>query len=177
MNRLLIVEFKKPEYILDTNVFIESAKRYYAFDIAPGFWNSLISIARTCRVKSLDRVRDEIFKKEDHLSGWIRNNFMDYFIDTSTDEQVILKYGELIKWAKNHQHYNDNAKIEFAEEDNADPWLLAYALVYEGVTIVTGEQFKKGIKRKIPIPNACEELGLNCINTFEFLRRAGITLQ
>ena len=28
-------------YLLDTNVFIEAKNRYYAFDIAPGFWTWL----------------------------------------------------------------------------------------------------------------------------------------
>ncbi len=175
MRRLLVVT--RPEYILDTNVFIESAKRYYAFDIAPGFWKALIKIAQTCKVKSLDRVMDEIFRKEDELSAWIRENFMDYFIDTATDKEVIHNYRKLLNWAMNHQHYNDNAKEEFAKEDNADPWLLAYALTYQEVTIVTGEQYRRGIKRKIPIPNACEELNLNCINTFEFLRRFNVSLK
>lgn len=28
-------------YLLDTNVFIEAKNRYYAFDLAPGFWEGL----------------------------------------------------------------------------------------------------------------------------------------
>jgi len=33
------------EYVLDANVFIEAARRYYAFDIAPPFWESLVQHA------------------------------------------------------------------------------------------------------------------------------------
>jgi hypothetical protein len=29
-------------YVLDADVFIEASRRYYAFDIAPKFWDSLI---------------------------------------------------------------------------------------------------------------------------------------
>ena len=29
-------------HLLDANVFIEAAKGYYAFDIAPPFWEALI---------------------------------------------------------------------------------------------------------------------------------------
>ena len=29
------------QYILDANVFIEAYKRYYAFDLCPGFWRSI----------------------------------------------------------------------------------------------------------------------------------------
>ena len=28
-------------YLIDSNVFIEAKNRYYAFDIAPGFWESV----------------------------------------------------------------------------------------------------------------------------------------
>jgi len=31
-------------YVLDANVFIEAARRYYAFDIAPKFWDTLIQL-------------------------------------------------------------------------------------------------------------------------------------
>lgn len=27
-----------PPYLIDSNAFIESKNRYYAFDICPGFW-------------------------------------------------------------------------------------------------------------------------------------------
>ena len=33
-------------YLLDANVFIEAYKRYYAFDIAPAFWNNLALAAQ-----------------------------------------------------------------------------------------------------------------------------------
>jgi len=32
-------------YILDANVFIEATRRYYAFDLAPKFWDSLVHYA------------------------------------------------------------------------------------------------------------------------------------
>ncbi len=30
-------------FVLDSNIFIEAHRRYYAFDICPGFWDSLRS--------------------------------------------------------------------------------------------------------------------------------------
>ncbi|GIV50097.1 MAG: hypothetical protein KatS3mg038_0618 [Candidatus Kapaibacterium sp.] len=60
-------------YLLDTSVFIEAFRRYYSFDIAPGFWNALIAHADS--VFSIDRVRDEINKNRDDLSKWANNNF------------------------------------------------------------------------------------------------------
>jgi Zn-dependent peptidase ImmA (M78 family) len=34
-----------PPYVLDANVFIEAARRYYALDLAPGFWQKLTQYA------------------------------------------------------------------------------------------------------------------------------------
>ena len=48
-------------YVLDANVFIDAAKRYYAFDIAPGFWDSLALLAQIGSVRSIDRVYQEFF--------------------------------------------------------------------------------------------------------------------
>ena len=49
-----------PFYVLDANVFIEAAHRYYAFDLAPRFWESLEHHAANGRVRSIDRVRQEL---------------------------------------------------------------------------------------------------------------------
>lgn len=44
------------KYVLDANVFIEAARRYYAFDLAPAFWRALIKHAIQGRVLSIDRI-------------------------------------------------------------------------------------------------------------------------
>ncbi|MGI6362191.1 MAG: DUF4411 family protein [Bacillota bacterium] len=62
-------------YLLDANVFITAFKSYYAFDIAPGFWNSLIRLAQAGRVKSIDRVYNELGRVEDELFAWARSSF------------------------------------------------------------------------------------------------------
>ncbi len=55
------------KYLLDTNVFIEAAKGYYAFDIAPRFWEVLVAGATSGTLRSIDRVKDEIDRQEDEL--------------------------------------------------------------------------------------------------------------
>lgn len=47
-------------YILDSDVLITAKNRYYAFDICPGFWKSLIHHHREGRVFTIDRVRSEL---------------------------------------------------------------------------------------------------------------------
>lgn len=45
------------QYLLDANVFIEAARRYYAFDLVPSFWNKLVSLASNGDILSIDRVK------------------------------------------------------------------------------------------------------------------------
>lgn len=59
-----------PPFVLDTNVFIEAAKRYYAFDIVTVFWDELITQERGGRIRSIDRVKDELDHCRDALTQW-----------------------------------------------------------------------------------------------------------
>ena len=47
-------------YLLDTNVLIEAKNRYYAFDIAPGFWAWLDRAHDQKLACSIEAVRDEL---------------------------------------------------------------------------------------------------------------------
>jgi len=52
------------QYILDANVFIEAYKRYYAFDLCPGFWRSIEHYGAQGKLASIDRVRDVLREGE-----------------------------------------------------------------------------------------------------------------
>jgi len=158
------------KYVLDANVFIQSHKGHYAFDLAPGFWESLIKHSNEGRIVSIDWVRNELKNKNDILSEWIKKEFTQAF--TSTDRQdVISAYSEIMNWVNNHNQYLDYAKEDFAS--HADPWLIAYALS-TGYILVTEEIYDAKIKRKIPIPNVCKEFNVEYLHTFDMLRRLGV---
>lgn len=53
------------KYILDTNVFREAHKRYYAFDICPDFWTFLIEAHEKGILYSIDKVRKELLALSD----------------------------------------------------------------------------------------------------------------
>lgn len=157
-------------YVLDTNVFIEAARRYYAFDIAPPFWESLVHHAGKGRIQSLDHVKKELERGKDELSEWAASQFSGAF--ASTDEvDVTSCYTAVMGWVYAQDQFSDAAKADFA--DGADGWLVAYARS-EGCIIVTHEVLDPGIKRKVPIPNVCEAFGVSYIDTFEMLRQLGV---
>ena len=159
-------------FILDANVFIESAKRYYAFDIAPGFWDALIRHARGGLVRSIDKVKDEIDRGNDDLTTWIGGNFHQWF-DSTNQQDVIDAYATVMGWAQFQPQYIPGAKTEFA--NNADGWLIAFALA-KGFTVVTDERYNSDIKRRIPIPNACNGVGVSYLDTFALMRELGVKL-
>lgn len=162
----------KERFFLDANVFIEAARRYYAFDLAPGFWRSLVALASDGRIASVDRVRKELEKGKDELATWAKSDFSDAF-EPTTDSNVIQEFVRIMRWVQAQDQFLDAAKALFAA--GADGWLIAHAKVKGGV-VVTHEAFSAEVKKKVPIPNVCKAFGVEFIDTFEMLRRLGVKL-
>lgn len=162
-------------YVLDAGVFIQAARHYYAFDIAPGFWQALIHHAQAGTVLSIDRVKThEIDKGKDELKSWANREFQSWFA-AAADDDVIAAYVQLMQWAYNQSQFTDAAKAEFADEGNADAWVVAYGLAKICV-VVTQEKFDANIRRKVLIPNVCQAFGVQCVDTFQMLRALGVRL-
>jgi len=157
-------------YVLDANVFIEAARRYYAFDIAPPFWENLIHHAQNGRIQSIDRIKKELERGKDELADWATSQFSDAFASTD-EEDVTSSYTEVIGWVYAQDQFSDAAKVDFA--DGADGWLVAYARS-KGYVIVTHEVLNPNIKIKVPIPNVCEALEVSYVDTFAMLRELGV---
>jgi len=160
------------QYLLDANVFIEASRRYYAFDLAPAFWNVLISLARNGKIQSIDRVQNEILRGDDDLAAWVDNEFSGAFVSTN-DESVIEAYRAIIAWVQSSNQYSDAAKRQFAE--GADGWLVAYAK-QNGCKVVTQETLNQNIRNRIPIPNVCQAFGVSFVDTFRMLRDLEVKL-
>jgi hypothetical protein len=157
-------------YVLDANVFIEAAKRYYAFDIVPSFWQMLVAHAESEQLLSIDRVKDELLRAD--LAMWAKGTFHEFFASTS-DQDVIAAYREVMSWSQDQTQFTEAAKAQFAGV--ADGWLISYALA-KGCVVVTHEQFDPNIKRKVKIPNACRAFDIACVDTFQMMRALGIRL-
>lgn len=158
-------------YLLDANVFIEAKDRYYAFDICPGFWSSILTLHNARRVFSIDRIRAELDQQDDAIKKWINDLLPVTFFKMTEDQAVIDKFRAMVEWVyAKPQQFTSPAKTEFASV--ADGWLVAYAAV-NGLTVVTHEQYAPESKRKVPMPNLCVEFSVPYMNTFEMLRELG----
>lgn len=160
-----------PAYVLDANVFIEAARRYYAFDLAPKFWKELGHHVSAGHVQSIDRVKRELEQGKDDLAQWVsKGGFGAGFVSTS-DKGVIQSYGEIMTWVQAHPQFLDGARADFAK--GADGWLVAYAKGESGI-VVTQEVADPNVKRRVPIPNVCQAFSVPFCDTFEMLRRLGV---
>ena len=157
-------------FALDANVFIEAHRHYYAFDLAPKFWEDLIQHAASGRVESIDRVKVELQKGGDQLAAWANEQFACAFASTD-EEDVIQCYGDIMKWVNAQPQFSHAAKADFAR--GADGWLVALARAKRRV-VVTHEVLNLDVRRKIPIPNVCQAFDVPYVNTFEMMRRLGV---
>lgn len=157
-------------YALDANVFIEAFRRYYAFDLAPGFWSSLVNYSEKNRIVSIDRVKQELLRGQDDLAVWASSDFHKAFVSTN-DMAVLSSYRDIINWVNTQDQFSDAAKSDFA--NGADGWLIAYAKA-NGCVVVTHEVLSPEVKRKVPIPNVCQAFKIRFIDTFEMLRNLKI---
>ena len=174
-------------YVLDTNVFIDAANAYYAFDLAPGYWDFLVQLFDSHHAVSIKSVYDEIdsasedeidsasedeidsASDDDPLKVWAKLN-RKHFVDL--DPHVLDRYQLVMNWAQ-AQNYTASAISEFQRV--ADSWIVAYALANNWV-VVTHEKSAPGSKKRIKIPDVCVGVGVTYASPFEMLRSESMCL-
>jgi hypothetical protein len=142
-------------YVVDSNFFIQAHRFTCPLDIVPSFWTKVKQLAEQGKIISIDKVKNEIYDHQDDLKQWCEDNLPeDFFKDT---QDIIASYRQIVMWANaRSSHYHPTALAEFLDADEADAWLVAYALVDKvNRTIVTHEKSQPDIKRRVKIPEAC----------------------
>jgi hypothetical protein len=159
--------------LIDTSVLIQAHRTYYAFDICPGFWDSLIWLHGERKIISLDRVEKEILsgREAEGLKQWAKSAKC---FEPSTDPQTMNSYANIQRWAQSNPQFLQSAKAEFAAGEDA--WIIAYACS-RGHTLVTMETYAPAVKRNIPMPNVCKAFNINCIDTYTMLQQFGVRFE
>lgn len=159
------------KFIVDSNFFIQAHRSIYPLDVVQSFWLKVRDLSQSGTIVSIDKVKKEIFDNsshEDDLKHWCGSNLpSDFFINT---DSVLNNYISIVTWVYSmSHHYTTNAIQEFLKTDLADPWLIAFAMS-NNWTIVTYEKSEPNIKRKIKIPEVCNQFNVRYINTIEMFR-------
>lgn len=158
-----------PSHIVDSDVFITAKNRYYAFDLCPGFWGSVLHHCNAGRLRSIDKVRQELMlgRPDEDLVRWVDNVVPASFFLETAGADVIAAFTEVMLWVQRHPNYFDQAKAAFATK--ADGWLVAYAKVH-GVCICTNEQPAPGSRKEVKLPDVCDQFGVMYEDTFAMLK-------
>lgn len=151
-------------YLLDANTFIEAKNRYYSMAICPGYWQWILQSNQNAGVASIQFVKDELTNGNDDLAQWAKDH--SHLFIPNDDELTQQSYIQVVQYVMSLQGIKTGAQDEFLR--GADPWLIAKAIVTRA-TIVTHEKLDRNIKRKILIPNVCENFGVKYIDTFDLL--------
>lgn len=146
-----------------------ASRNYYALDFCPAFWKCIYQYFRAGRLRSIDRVFAEIKGPRD-LVRWAKNA-PDGLFAFSGDQQVVSNFAGLMDWVEGNSQFFTEAKTEFASA--ADGWLVAYAQAHNA-TVVTQEVLAPDAKKKVPIPNVCQQFNVPYRDTFEMLRQLGV---
>ncbi len=162
-----------PVYLLDANTFIEAARRYYAFDLAPSFWNHLVRLAAEGKIASIDRIKKQIEDGNDALAQWVKDGNMVHAFASTEQDDVIAAYREIITWVQNNTQFTNAARARFANDP--DGWLVAYAKA-KNYIVVTHEVVRPEAKNRVMIPNICQQFGVPFVNTFDMLRALGVRI-
>ncbi len=157
-------------HLLDANVFIEAANRYYAIDICPGFWSWLDTVCPHAEVFSIRPVYREVAGRSDELAKWVRARRDDARFLAVDDDWTQRQMAAIVR-ALEKGPQKPEAKRKFL--DGADPWLVAKALT-KGATVVTHETVVPPETRKrVSLANVCRDFEVPYINTFALLRHHG----
>ncbi len=158
-------------YVIDTSSLIEAWRRYYAPDIAPTFWRHLYLYNYLGQIAIIDRVKNEINRGTGNLSVLMNR----LTIVPTNGNNILNEYQNIMKWASRQMQYTLAAKSNFARFDNADAWIIAYAISGNHI-VVSEEKPAPQSKNSIKIPDVCKVFRVVHIDTFEMMRQLSIVL-
>ncbi len=162
-------------YVVDTNFFIQAHRAYYPLDVASSFWNKVKQLADDGEIISIDKVKQEIYKNNDALKNWCKENLpKEFFKDTS---EIMDVYSKVAAWAASKaDHYLPNALAEFLDVEEADAFIVAFTLAEKDIrTLVTQEVSEPYRKSKVKIPDVCNSFNVKYVNSMDMFRLLGKT--
>lgn len=160
------------DFLIDSDCFLQAYKLHYPLDVATTFWQRLSEAAHAGNIRSIDRVKAELYTNPDNLTAWCDDHLPDdFWLDSGVS---VPHYTVLIKWANGLGRFNNVALAEFARAANADPWLASMGM-REGACVVTQEKSDPNAKKRVMLPDACHSQGVDTCGTMEMFRRLGLT--
>lgn len=157
-------------YCIDTSSLIEMKDRY-PIDVFVDLLPKMESLIQHGRLIAPIEVKREIERGDDELKRWIKGKKK---IFVKPDRRQIEKVKEILK------DYPSLAKSGEVAASNADPWLIALAIVrneeeqeklFSDIKYIVVTEESQSAQNRIPA--VCRNYNIECINLLEFFRRVG----
>ncbi len=151
-------------YLLDSDVFMQASNMHYQFAFCSAFWDWLDREYTTGKILSIDRVLKEITDGHfGQLAPWAQAR--PHLFIHSADLETAQCLTRLAEWVS--KNYDEPGYEKFF--NGADFVLVSYAMAHN--RIVVTQETTRGGKSKVKIPDACDAMGVDCINTWELLEK------
>lgn len=143
------------QFLFDSNCFITAYRFYYPYEIFNSLWNKILDKFHSGSFYITEEVYQEINQRADKIFKYLKQIPKNRIISPKSNPQCISNYSVITNYV--YQSYSDKAKInDFLK---TDAWLIAYALTFDEVVIVTYEKWRNS--KSIPvIPLVCENFNL-----------------
>lgn len=161
-------------FFLDSSVFIESRKNYYAPDICSAFWCWLCKeCSANSNIRSIQDVLMELKAGNDEIPEWVQTKLPgDFFIPTHKDENIVNERRRMQDELERRTDLQSVKLRKFLAK--ADLWLIAAAKI-KGGCVVTNERANSG-QGSIKIPSIAEYFGVKSCTIFDVMRTFGVRL-
>ena len=157
-------------YLLDANVLIQAHRFSYPMDIFPKFRVWLEEENENQNICSVTAIYEEMKAGKDELANWAKSQNLDSWFLPVEDHDTQTKFGEIANWLMSNQQFKDHAKQSFL--DCADSWLIAKAMT-GNYTVVTQEKSDPKSKKKVFIPDVCNQFQVPHMDTLYLIRELG----
>ncbi|MEX2564415.1 MAG: DUF4411 family protein [Cyclobacteriaceae bacterium] len=158
-------------YILDTNVFIEPWTKYYSPKFCTGYFECLNKLGNNGVIAIPEMVQKEVAKVDDDLAHWLLNKSDIPVLNITESVQQALR--SIYSHDPKHTRLTDTTK----GRSMADPWVIAHAIVEKATVVSKEEKVVTKVSKKVKIPNVCDNMGIRCIQDFEFIEEVGIKFE
>ena len=155
-------------YSLDTNVLIQAWNGYYSPDFCADYWNCMDNLIQAGIIFIAEEVYRELEKEDDDLFQWAKSRKDEFVHEIDDDVEDNLK--RIYDFDPKHRRLVDSIR----SRSIADPWVIAHAIT-DNAIVVTKENFETQSNKRIKIPNVCENMGVQWINDFQFIKDVQIS--
>lgn len=159
-------------YLLDANTLIDAKRDYFEFERVPEFWEWLEHNGGLGNVKIPIEIYEEFEESKNAEGG--RDALSEWASDEDVRKALLLgeDVDQKIVSRVISQGYCQNPTDQEIEKMGRDPFLIAHALRDPENRVVVTTEVSRPAKQRAnrKVPDVCRDMGVRCINTFQFLR-------